>query len=743
MSLTGPVVVFKWAASRGWPVQFVSSNVEEVFGYPAEQFLSHELTYRDIIHPDDLGRVVHECDAYLESGATHSTHIHYRVIGADGEVIHVDEANRVVRDDQGRPAHYVGHLVDVTERELAEAELRRRKATLAEALQIAQLGYWEWDLVGDEVYWSDELYAMLGVQPGEIAASLDAFCQFVHPDDVDFVVQVSRTTVTQHTPYNAVHRIYRQSDGQLRYLRGRGRVFRCDEQGRPARIVGTVQDITETVRAQEVLRHERSWLHSLIQAMPDGVCFRDDEGRWLLANDFALEFMGIKGMEYQGRSGQQMAELSDNYRVIHELCERTDALAFQERVACSFEQQMPSLDGEIHTFDVTKVPVFEADGSPKGLLEVSRDITARKRTEEALKDSKARLAEAQRIAHLGSWQISLDTRRVTWSDEIYRIFGLEPVAQGVRFEQVMGHIPDDEHARVQRVVRRAIDTGEPFHLDHHILRADGAMRIVHSQGKTARDAHGEQVRIVGIMQDITERKKVEQLKEEFVSIVSHELRTPLTPITGVLGLLAGGGGGELSPRTHKMVDLALRNSHRLLYLIDDLLDIQKMSSGQMDFHMCELDLGEVVHESLRINVSLEHQNDIKFVFDNRAVGARVFGDKGRLIQVMTNLLSNAAKFSPRNSIVDVCVAPSKTADAVRVCVRDEGPGIPEEFRARVFEKFAQADSSSTRKHGGTGLGLTICRSIIERLDGHIDFETQPGKGTTFFFELPRRQHVPS
>ncbi len=735
--LSGPVVVFKWTATEGWPVEFVSSNVEEVFGYPAALFLDKELSYAEIIHPEDLGRVVEECDAYLESGATHSTHMHYRVIRADGEIIFVDEANRVVRDAHGRPSHYVGHVVDVTERRQAEEELRRRKAALAEALDIAQLGYWEWDLATGYVDWSAEMYRMLGVEPGDIEPSLEAFCEFVHPEDVDFVMDVSRTAVHQHTPFNAVHRIYRRSDAELRYLRGRGRVFSRDEQGQPVRIVGTIQDITETVRAEEVLRHERSWLHSLIQAMPDGVSFRDGEGRWLLANDFMLEFLGLKGLEYQGRGGEELAELSDNYRVIRDQCERTDALVWQQGAPRTFEHEVPTRQGDVRVFDVTKVPVYEADGSRKGLLEVSRDITVRKHTEQALKDSKARLAEAQRIAHLGSWQLEFASRRVTWSDEVYRIFGLEPRPEGVGFDVVLDQVVDEDRERVQRVVERALTSGEPFQIEHHIRRGDGAIRIVHSQGKVVCDDAGEPVRVIGIIQDITERKEVEQLKEEFVSIVSHELRTPLTPITGVLGLLAGGGGGELSPRVQKMVDLALRNSHRLLYLIDDLLDIQKMSSGQMDFHMRELDLGEVVAESLRVNVSLEHQNDIKFVLTNQAPGAHIFGDKGRLIQVMTNLLSNAAKFSPPNSIVDVGV--SADDEVVRVSVRDDGPGIPVDFRPRVFDRFAQADSSSTRKHGGTGLGLTIARSIIERLAGRIDFETDVDEGTTFFFELPRRQ----
>jgi PAS domain S-box-containing protein len=733
--LTGPVVVFKWAAIDGWPIEYVSPNVEEVFGFAPDLFASGELLYSDIIHPDDRKRVALECEQHLQSGVALSTHLHYRVVRADDEVIFVDEANRLVRGDDGEPSHYVGHVVDVTQRHQAEERLRRRKATLSEALEIAQLGYWEWDIENRRIHWSDEMFWMLGVEPGEIEPSLDAFCEFVHPDDVELVHEISRVTLAQLNPYNTIHRILRSSDGELRYLRGRGRVVSRDDDGRALRIVGTVQDITESVRAEEILRSERSWLLSLIEAMPGGVSFRDGEGRWLLANRYALDFLGLRGVDYQGKTAVELAEFSDNYRVAAWDCRETDDKAWRSAEPYSFEQEIPTREGELRTFDTIKVPVYEEDGSRKGLLVVARDITERKSTEEALKESKQRLAEAQRIAHLGSWHLDLDTGQVTWSEEVYRIYGVDAdtFEQPLDLDFVLDSMPAADRERVRTASERTRATGESFQLEHDIIRQDGSLRIVHSEGRVECD-DAEPRTMVGIIQDITERKKVEQLKEEFVSIVSHELRTPLTPITGVLAMLSNGSEVELSVRAQQMVDLALRNSYRLLYLVDDLLDIQKMSSGQMDFQMREIDLAEVVRESLRINASLEHQNNVKFVFDNRASKGCVRGDKGRLIQVMTNLLSNAAKFSPPNSVINIFLERTDSA-RMRVSVLDDGPGIAEDFRPRVFEKFAQADSSSTRKHGGTGLGLTISKSIIERLGGDIGFETELGEGTTFYFEL--------
>jgi PAS domain S-box-containing protein len=733
--LTGPVVVFKWAASGGWPVEYVSPNIKDAFGFAPELFDTGEMDGSDFIHPDDRERVKRERAQHLQGSAASSAHLHYRVVRADGQVIFVDEANRLVCDEHGEPSHYVGHVVDVTQRNRAEERLRRRKATLSEALEIAQLGYWEWDLEADEAYWSDEMYWMLGVERGDIEPSLDAFCEFVHPDDLELVHKTSKVTLAEQNPYNATHRILRRNDGEVRYLRGRGQVVSCDDDGRAQRIVGTIQDITETVRSEEILRSERSWLLSLIEAMPGGISFRDGEGRWLLANSYALEFLGLRGVDYQGKNASELAEFSDNYRFAHLDCKKTDAKAWDSRDPYSFEQQIPTRDGEIRIFHTTKVPVYEEDGSRKGLLVVARDITERKRTQNALKESKERLAQAQRIAQLGSWHLDISTGEMTWSDEVYPIFGVDPdtMEQSLNLEFVLERVPSPDRERVKRVSQRALERDEEFQLEYRVIREDGSRRIVRCEGRLERGGD-ESHAMVGIIQDITERKKIEQLKEEFVSIVSHELRTPLTPITGVLAMLSSGSGGDLSARAQKMVDLALRNSHRLLYLVDDLLDIQKMSSGQMDFQVREIGLADVVRESLRINASLEHQNSVKFVFDDRAPKGKVRGDKARLIQVMTNLLSNAAKFSGPNTVIDI-ILEQPSAGRLRVSVVDDGPGIPKDFQHRVFEKFAQADSSSTRKHGGTGLGLTISQSIVERLGGDIGFESEPEEGSTFYFEM--------
>lgn len=241
------------------------------------------------------------------------------------------------------------------------------------------------------------------------------------------------------------------------------------------------------------------------------------------------------------------------------------------------------------------------------------------------------------------------------------------------------------------------------------------------------------VHVVAVVRDITERRRVEEMKQQFVATVSHELRTPLTSIAGSLGLLAGGAAGAVSDQAMRLISIAQSNSQRLVRLINDILDIEKLESGQMVLEVNPLDLRDIALRSLdsvrgfadSVGVSLE-------LVDGPS--GPVMGDADRLVQVVVNLLSNATKFSPSGGVVCITVMPE--ARIARLSVKDNGPGVPESFRARIFSKFAQADGSDTRQRGGTGLGLAIAREIAERHGGRLWFESAPGEGATFHLDLP-------
>ncbi len=234
------------------------------------------------------------------------------------------------------------------------------------------------------------------------------------------------------------------------------------------------------------------------------------------------------------------------------------------------------------------------------------------------------------------------------------------------------------------------------------------------------------------LHDIRERQEIERLKKEFVSTVSHELRTPLTAMYGSLNLMASGMAGELTPDARELVQLANDSCERLIRLINDLLDIEKMDAGNMQYDMRRQPIEPLVVRSVRDTMAYASNYGVELRFLAGA-DAMVDADSDRILQVVVNLISNATKYSPRGGIVDIAI--SVRSGFARVSVVDQGPGVPAAFRARIFERFAQADGSDRRQKGGTGLGLAICRSIVVAHGGRIDFTSEPGR-TEFFFELP-------
>jgi PAS domain S-box-containing protein len=260
---------------------------------------------------------------------------------------------------------------------------------------------------------------------------------------------------------------------------------------------------------------------------------------------------------------------------------------------------------------------------------------------------------------------------------------------------------------------------------------------------------GEHVLVLAVIIDISERKRLERLKEEFVATVSHELRTPLTSIAGSLGLLAGQMPAAMSESQKKLVKIAQANCERLVRLINDILDMEKIESGRVAFEFSRINLRLAAEQAIEANRGFAEGFGVNVRLHDASVDAEVNADPDRLSQLITNLLSNAIKFSPRDAEVLVAVARAQIGNAFRVSVRDHGSGVPEGFKPHIFEKFAQAEGPESRIKGGTGLGLCIAQQIVERLGGQIGFEDALGGGTTFYVDLPAwealrsEQHPPS
>lgn len=357
---------------------------------------------------------------------------------------------------------------------------------------------------------------------------------------------------------------------------------------------------------------------------------------------------------------------------------------------------------------------------------IVRDIAARQRSEQRL---------AAFVNNTVDGIITINTRGI--------IETVNPAVQDIfkyRADELLGQnvailLPADERADHQRYLdntdlhaARVIDQSR----DLEGRRKDGSTFPI--ELTVSRMEYDGETMFAGIVRDITERKKSERLKNEFVSTVSHELRTPLTSIKGSLGLIEAGAVGELPPELKTMVDIAFKNSERLVRLINDILDIEKIEAGKMEFRMEVHNLSALISSAIDTNAAFADQYGVTLELSEVVPQDRIFGDTDRLQQVFANLLSNAVKFSPKGGNVEIAV--SRVNTGFRIAVHDDGPGIPDEYREQIFEKFSQVDSSDSRKKGGTGLGLNIARTIVETHKGKLYFESNPGKGTVFFVDLP-------
>lgn len=345
---------------------------------------------------------------------------------------------------------------------------------------------------------------------------------------------------------------------------------------------------------------------------------------------------------------------------------------------------------------------------------------------EFLKSRLAAIVESSDDAIIG---LLIDGTIDSWNKGAEKLYGYTSVeAIGQPLSLVY---PPDKMDEYRKVVNH-INNNKPMLLETERKHKNGSMIPVSLTISIIRDKNNRPIGACSIARDISEFKKVAQMKNEFISIVSHELRTPLTSIEGSLSLLLSGNAGELPLAATKLLQIGKQNSERLIRLINDILDIEKIESGKMEFHLEPLHADLLVREAILANEAFSKKFNITLKLIQKT-NALIKVDHDRFLQVLTNLISNAIKFSYPGSEVTLCVYTE--AGQVKVSINNKGQGIPFEFQSRVFEKFSQGRHTLNRTPG-TGLGLSICKEIMEKLSGTISFVSEPSAETTFYLSLP-------
>lgn len=377
---------------------------------------------------------------------------------------------------------------------------------------------------------------------------------------------------------------------------------------------------------------------------------------------------------------------------------------------------------------------------------LTRDHTA---LNQRLEQQLVELGEARRQVEASGRKLALFAERspiaVFEFDPEGRILSINPAAEtlfGYSSSEIVGRpgtetlFPAAAQGDAMERWRGLLRSREPaFGLRVNTTRRDGAEIVCEWSLTPLVNAEKRVISVIVQGRDMTQQLEAERMKQEFTSTLSHELRTPLTSIIGSLQLINSGVLGEIDKDVLELTSIAERNGQRLLDLINDILDVEKIESGKLTLAPEVLELGELIAESLTLNRAFAERFKVRLTTAGELAPVKVNADRKRVLQVMTNLLSNAAKFSPEGGAVEVSM--ESDGGNVRIGVHDSGPGIPESFRSRIFGRFAQADMSHTRGKGGTGLGLAICKRLVELMGGRIGFADRDGGGTTFWIELPK------
>ena len=720
--------------AQGCRLVYISPSFRRLFGRDIGELYAAADGFLRFVHEDDRARVADERTRCAAGPHT----LEYRAVRPDGSVVWVrDRGFPVYDDDDGTLRYLAGIAEDVTVQKQAEQALHeseRRYRFLAESIpQIVFTARPD----GVVNYHNEQLLHYLGATREELSRL--GWIHFRHPDDREEASRQWSRAVATGEPYECTYRMRRGGDGAWRWHLARATPMR-DESGAVVMWFGTCTDVDDQRRAQDLLGESEQEFRAVFELAGSGKAMVEPStGRFVRVNRKLCEMTGYAAEELLGMTFSDVTHPDDRAWTARE-CAR---MFRGETPVYDAEKRYVAKDGGVIWVHVIATLIRDAAGNPLRAAGVIQDITQRKRAEAALRDSAASLARAQRIAGVGSWELDLRTRAVAWSEQMYRIFGVTRDDYAPSVEGFFGFLPVEEHATIREFIDRAVNAGETYRVEHRIVLRDGTVRHVSEHAELVRDeATGEPVKLVGTALDVTERKRhadelaaANRAKDQFLAMLSHELRTPLTPV--VLAVDSLRTDAALPAHVREDLDMIRRNVGLEAKLIDDLLDLTRVARGKLELHRERVDVHAALQHAVRSCYNADGlEKRLTVRVDLAARACHVRADASRLEQVFFNLLRNAVKFTPEGGSVAV-----RTRDAsdqtLSIEITDSGVGIDPDVLPRLFNAFEQGDRAVTRHFGGLGLGLAICKAIVDLHGGSIRAHSDgPNRGATFVVELP-------
>lgn len=678
---------------------------------------------------------------------------------------------------------------ELADRQQTEATLRESEESLRFVLEASHIGYWDLDILKNKTRRSlrhDQVFGYSELQP---QWGYDTFLSHIHPDDRDRVDRCYQDAIAGKGDYNVDFRAI-WPDKSVHWLLSIGR-FIHDTAGQPIRASGIQLDISELKQAeaalqqlnqaleqrveertaelqmsleelrlqQEALYHtneallaaqlvselERERYQRLFEFAPDGYLVTDRDSKILEANQSASTLLSQAS---QALVGQTLFSFVSAAAVPSFSSLLLSLLQNQSVQSCELELELP---GQIYLQTLTTVmPTCGSDGVVIGFRWSLRDITLRKQIERSLQQSEARLREAQRIAHLGTWEYDLLTQTVMWSEELFHLFGLTPAPAAPSYLEQLKYFLPESRAQLEAAVERAITTGVDYTLELQFSRIDGSISWMLGQSEAVQDASGQVIKLLGTALDITERKRLEveqqrlsHLKDDFLSAASHELRTPLASIkmaTHMVSITLEQCQPPLSEtyasqakRLSLYLNILQEQCDRELQLVNELLEMQRLESGNVAPEWKPVPLSEWLAQVVEPYQERAEQREQIFRLRVSETLPPLVSDPNLLTSVLSELLTNACKYTPPSGTITLIV--THTALAVQLSVHNTGTAISPHELPRLFDKFYRIPSNDQWQQGGTGLGLALVKQQIECLGGNI-IVVSDGGGTAFVVEVP-------
>lgn len=636
------------------------------------------------------------------------------------------------------------HAATMLERDGLVRALSLSEERFRLAMDTAEEGIWDWNLATGEVFYSPGYARMLGYDPAEISPQVGSWIGLLHPEEAVSVVEAVRKRLVDPGYFRLEFRL-RRKDGSYGWVLGRGRTAVRDAQGNPLRAVGTHLDVTARRLADDAVRESESRLLRAQRAAKVGTWewdVRTDCNHWC---DETFRLYGLAPGAVPPSYEAWLATVSPEERAGVAATVKDSAARGAE---FELEWRASGPDGEERRLLSRGHPECDAEGRLIRYLGIVMDITERKHASQALEDIRSGLTEAQKIAHIGSFEFDIGDRSAVWSDEQYRIHGLDAGLPAPGLDEFLDRFVLREDADwLRRNFLDAIAGNQHFDQEHRIVRPDGEVRWVHTLAHPYFDERGAVRRYVGTTMDITERKREEseaqeknQLMQSLVrqqvalqtaAAIAHELNQPLVSIVAYneVALRALKSG---KPKEETLVH-TLSGSHRQALRAGEVLHelIDQLHKGEIEFK--PFDINGLVEE-VAGKLSRTGFGNFRATLDLQRQMPPVFGNRLQTEKVLLNLIQNGI-----DAMGEAGVSPAAFAIAVRtlaghnmahVTVRDGGPGIDAEAARRIFEPFFSTKSN------GLGLGLAISRSLIEAQDGQLWLDPDDGPGAVFHFTLP-------